>query len=43
MPWSNLVLWGKGPEILKELFRGEKVITKDEVHRDKNGDYQIKL
>ncbi len=43
MPWGNLVLWGKGPEILKELFKDDKVLTKDEVIRDKEGNYQINL
>jgi len=43
MPWGNLVLWGQGPEILKELFKDDKVLTKDEVIRDKEGNYQINL
>ena len=43
MPWGNLVLWGQNPEILKELFKDDKVLTKDEVIRDKEGNYQINL
>jgi mannan endo-1,4-beta-mannosidase len=41
MPWGNLVLWGNGPEIIKQLFDYEKVLTKDDVIIDKNGNYQI--
>ena len=43
MPWGNLVLWGNGPEAIKELFEYEKVLTKDEVILDKMGNYSIQL
>lgn len=43
MPWGNLVLWGQGPEMLRELFKDDKVLTKDGVIRDKESNYQINL
>ncbi|MBN1998321.1 glycosyl hydrolase family 26 [candidate division KSB1 bacterium] len=41
MPWGNLVLWGNGIEIYKELFSSGKVLAKEDVTRDKNGSYRI--
>ncbi len=41
MPWGNLVLWGKGPERIKELMGYEKVLTRDDVTVEANGDYKI--
>jgi mannan endo-1,4-beta-mannosidase len=41
MPWGNLVFWGKGTEILKELMKDERVLSKEDVTMDKNGVYHI--
>jgi mannan endo-1,4-beta-mannosidase len=41
MPWGNLVLWGNGPERIKELMDNERVLTKDDVIIDESGNYRI--
>ncbi|MFC1569200.1 glycoside hydrolase family 26 protein [bacterium] len=41
MPWGNLVRWGNGIEIYKELFESEKVLAKEDVIIDKNSNYTI--
>ena len=41
MPWGNLVFWGNGPERLKKLYEDERILTRDQVTRDKDGTYRI--
>ncbi|UCE08360.1 MAG: glycosyl hydrolase family 26 [bacterium] len=41
MPWGNLVLWGNGVEIYKELFESGKVLAKEDVTINKNGKYLV--
>lgn len=41
MPWGNLVLWRNGPERIKALMNSEKVLTKDDVRVDEDGNYRI--
>ena len=43
MPWGNLVLWGNGPEAIKELFESDRILTKDDVTLDKKGNYRLNL
>ena len=41
MPWGNLVFWGQGPERLKQLFAGDRVLSREDVTRDEDGSYTI--
>ena len=41
MPWGNLVLWGNGIEIYRELFESGKILAKEDVTIDKNGNYRV--
>ncbi len=43
MPWGNLVLRSNTVEDIKQLYDDDKILTKDEVIRDKNGNYRIQL
>jgi mannan endo-1,4-beta-mannosidase len=41
MPWGNLVFWGKGTEIIKEVMNYERVLAKEDISMDDDGIYQI--
>ena len=41
MPWGNLVFWGQGPERLKQLFAGDRVLSLEDVTLSKDGSYTI--
>ena len=41
MPWGNLVLWGNGVELIRNLFRDERVLTKEDISIDRDGNYRI--
>ncbi|MBN2320181.1 MAG: glycosyl hydrolase family 26 [Acidobacteria bacterium] len=41
MPWGNLVLWGNGVDIFRELFESGVVLAKEDVIFE-NGNYRIK-
>ncbi len=42
MPWGWLAMVGDSPEALKQLFADKRILTKDDVVIDQNGDYQVK-
>ena len=41
MPWGNLVFWGNGPEIMKEIMHHDRILTREDIVVDKNGYYHI--
>jgi mannan endo-1,4-beta-mannosidase len=41
MPWGNLASWGGGIEIIRELFESGKVLAKEDVTIDKDGNYKV--
>jgi mannan endo-1,4-beta-mannosidase len=41
MPWGNLVFWGNGTEIMKELMKDNRVLSKEEVMKDSSGKYHV--
>ena len=41
MPWGNLVFRGQGPERLKQLFAGDRVLSLEDVTLGKDGVYKI--
>jgi mannan endo-1,4-beta-mannosidase len=43
MPWGNLGFLRDGPERLKALFEDPRILTKDEVERDRDGRYRIRV
>lgn len=40
MPWGNLVLWGNGVDIFRELFENDKVLAREDVILE-NGNYRV--
>lgn len=41
MPWGNLVLWGNGVDVFRELFESGKVLAKKDIAFE-NGNYRVK-
>jgi mannan endo-1,4-beta-mannosidase len=42
MPWGNLAFWGNGPERLKALYADGRILTREQVTREKDGRWRIK-
>ncbi len=42
MPWGNFVLWGNNPDLLRKAFADKRVLAKEDVTIDKDGNYQVK-
>lgn len=41
MPWGNLVFWGTGTEIMKELMKDDRILSKEDVKKDSSGKYHV--
>ena len=43
MPWGSLVLWRDNPEVLKQLFQDDRLLTRDELRMNSAGKYKVTI